>query len=358
MPHVYAWGFLGQERRVTPQLLDGHEDTTALVSGGFTFGALVSPRGLSIIGGLGVVNEAALSTPEKENNADVVGGCGYDHCVYGTPQQLTEGSLFGFGHNAHGQAVPGCADVDVAVPRAFPALPSRVAQVACGERHTLLLTDHGHVFAFGDNSNGQLGSSGTGDARAGPCRVELASAVTSVACGARHSLFALSGTGGVAACGWNLYGQCGTGDNLDVRTPRPVSGLSGMSIRGVGAGISHSACLTPGGDVYVWGYMSGCKLIPSDDEPQHASPVALTPHLLECPALDGGIRAVRCGARHLVALRDDGCLLAWGCNSMGQLGTGDTKARTSSAPHVLDTAAMPPVVDVQCGWWHTLVLTE
>ena len=353
MPHVYASGFLGQQRRVTPQLLDGHEDTTSCLPGGFTFAALVSPRGLSITGGLGVLNEAALAT--AAGSPHVVGGSGYDHVVYacGTPQQL-----FGVGHNAHGQAVPGCTDVDVAVPRAFPA-PARVVQVACGERHTLLLTADGHVFAFGDNSNGQLGRSGVDTSSSSPARVELSSAVTSVACGARHSLFTLSGTGGAAACGWNLYGQCGTGDNLDVRTPTPVSGLSGIAVSGVGAGISHSACVTPGGDVYVWGFISGrgAKLIPSDDAQEDASPVALTPHLLECPALDG-VRAVRCGARHVVALRDDGMLVCWGCNNMGQLGTGDTKAWTSPAPHVVDTAAMAPVVDVQCGWWHTLVLTQ
>lgn len=339
---------------MTPQLLDGYEDTTSLLPGGFTFGALASPRGLSITGGLGVVNEAALSTIAGAEQP-VVGGCGYDHVVYacGTPQQ----KLFGIGHNAHGHAVPGCADADVAVPRAFSA-PARVSQVACGERHTLLLTAAGQVFAFGDNSNGQLGCSGVDTSSGSPYKVELTSAVTAVACGARHSLFTLSGTGGVAACGWNLYGQCGTGDNLDVHTPTPVSGLSGIAVSGVGAGISHSACVTSGGDVYVWGFISGrgAKLIPSDDI-QEASPVALTPHLLECPALES-VRAVRCGARHVVALRDDGQIACWGCNSMGQLGTGDTKAWTSPAPHVVNTAAMAPVVDVQCGWWHTLVLTQ
>ena len=349
---VYTWGFLGQERRVTPQLLDGHDDTTACAPGGFTFAALLCPRGVDIVGGLGVVSERSTQLTATTATGPVVAGAGYDYLVFAcstSPQQV-----FGVGHNAHGQAVPGCAETDVTVPRPFP-LHSLVTQVACGERHTLLLTDQGHVFAFGDNSNGQLGCGGVDSNSSRPMRV-VVSAVTSIAAGARHSLMTLAGTGGVAACGWNLYGQCGTGDNQDARTPSPVSGLSGIAVTGVGAGISHSACVTPGGDVYVWGLISGAQLIPSDAE-QDASPVALTPHLLECPALDG-VRAVRCGARHVVALRHDGRLACWGCNSQGQLGTGDTKAWTSSSPHVVDGTAMRPVVDVQCGWWHTLVLTE
>lgn len=33
----------------------------------------------------------------------------------------------------------------------------KVVQVACGEKHTVVRTDKGEVFAFGDNQHGQLG---------------------------------------------------------------------------------------------------------------------------------------------------------------------------------------------------------
>jgi len=38
------------------------------------------------------------------------------------------------------------------------ALPpdTKVEQIACGARHSLLLTDQGHLYGVGDNSSGQL----------------------------------------------------------------------------------------------------------------------------------------------------------------------------------------------------------
>lgn len=37
-------------------------------------------------------------------------------------------------------------------------VPDKVAEVACGEEHTIALTDKGEVFAFGSNRTGQLGT--------------------------------------------------------------------------------------------------------------------------------------------------------------------------------------------------------
>lgn len=39
-------------------------------------------------------------------------------------------------------------------------IPDKVAEAACGEEHTIVLTQKGEVFAFGSNRKGQLGTVG------------------------------------------------------------------------------------------------------------------------------------------------------------------------------------------------------
>ena len=47
---------------------------------------------------------------------------------------------------------------DVFLPTPIPALSGiHVVAAACGDTHTLVLTDAGQVYSFGRNQNGQLG---------------------------------------------------------------------------------------------------------------------------------------------------------------------------------------------------------
>lgn len=53
------------------------------------------------------------------------------------------------------------------IPRAIDALRGRaVVRVACGDTHTLAVTEAGELYTFGRNSNGQLGHGSTDDSLA------------------------------------------------------------------------------------------------------------------------------------------------------------------------------------------------
>ena len=62
----------------------------------------------------------------------------------------------------------------------------RVVQVACGQLHTLALTEEGDVYSWGNNNYGQLGTGGD-SAETDPVKVSgsngFGSKVVSVACG-------------------------------------------------------------------------------------------------------------------------------------------------------------------------------
>jgi hypothetical protein len=95
--------------------------------------------------------------------------------------------------------------------------------VAAGAMHSLVLTESGEVYAWGDNEFGQLG---LGDmvVRLTPTKVEGLPKVKAVAAGYDHSLV-LTESGEVYAWGWNDYGQLGLGDTEDRLTPTKVTDL-------------------------------------------------------------------------------------------------------------------------------------
>ena len=68
----------------------------------------------------------------------------------------------------------------------------RIAAVACGDAHTLVVTEGGELFSFGRNQNGQLGVGTTEDGLS-PQRVVAGlerEHVSSIACGSEHSVIA------------------------------------------------------------------------------------------------------------------------------------------------------------------------
>ncbi|HZD60824.1 MAG TPA: RCC1 repeat-containing protein, partial [Anaerolineae bacterium] len=61
---------------------------------------------------------------------------------------------------------------------------------------------------------------------------------------------------------------------------------------------------------------------------------------------------IAAGARHSLALKSDGTVLAWGRNDYGQLGNETTTS--SSTP--VQVSGLTNVTTVTAGWWHSLAL--
>jgi alpha-tubulin suppressor-like RCC1 family protein len=334
---AYVWGFHRGHDVQNVQVRAATHDTR-LVPGGFGFCGVVTAGQLHISGGTGHVADAVVPA-EAVGAAVRAAACGWEHALV-----ATEDGLLAWGWNAHGQAAPGGAEL--ALPTRVPGVQATVRQLAAGEQHSLALLASGLAFSWGAGSHGQLGHGGRADAAA-PRRIDSLQDVTAIAAGARHSLVVLADGGGVAAFGWGLYGQCGNGGNEDVLLAARIAALAGLRCVGVAAGLAHSMALTDGADCYAFGHNDCGQLGVGADEP-----CALTPQLLEAPVLERGVQRVCCGARHTVFWLADGALAATGWNAHGQLCTGDkTDAWTPTL------VKLPrPVRDVQCGWWHTLLL--
>jgi alpha-tubulin suppressor-like RCC1 family protein len=126
-----------------------------------------------------------------------------------------EGTVYTWGSG--GQGVLGHGD---RTPRTTPTavkckcILAPVVQVCCGGAHTLAVTADGELWAWGNNSRGQLGIDKLVANRSQPSLVSstkglmAAAAVCEVSCGNEHTLVRYA-TGEVASFGANAYGQLG-----------------------------------------------------------------------------------------------------------------------------------------------------
>uniref|UniRef100_A0A8C8MCS5 HECT domain-containing protein n=1 Tax=Oncorhynchus tshawytscha TaxID=74940 RepID=A0A8C8MCS5_ONCTS len=139
------------------------------------------------------------------------------------------GAVFGWGKNGAGQL--GLNDKqDRSVPCHIKFLRSqKVVYISCGDEHTAALTKDGGLFTFGDGSRGQLGHDSTNNEPL-PRQVQelMGSEVSQIACGRHHTLAFVPSSGLVYAFGCNTNGQLGTGTRGDIKSPLPVkSSLTG-----------------------------------------------------------------------------------------------------------------------------------
>jgi alpha-tubulin suppressor-like RCC1 family protein len=204
------------------------------------------------------------------------------------------------------------------------------------------------IVAWGSNTYGQLGTGNTNPELI-PVPVDTTSMgsvqISHLAAGYYHSL-AVTSTGNVYAWGVNSAGQLGTGNagaGTEQLKPVLLSMLSG--VRQLAAGSTHSLALTSTGDVYAWGGNSAGQLGVGDTIPR------LVPSLIS--SLSDVIQ-ITSSSSHSLALTSIGDVYAWGDNSAGQLGNGDILPR--DAPFQI--SSLSGVIQIATGFYHSLALTS
>ena len=125
------------------------------------------------------------------------------------------------------------------------------------------------------------------------------------------------------AWGNNAYGQLGDGTSTYRNTPVQVSGLTGIKITAIAAGVSHTVALKNNGTVLAWGLNSSGQLGDGSTTDRNTPvPVIGLTNVIEISA----------GESHAAALKNDGTVWAWGSNGYGQLGDGTGTKTDSDTP--------------------------
>jgi uncharacterized repeat protein (TIGR01451 family) len=242
-------------------------------------------------------------------------------------------ALYAWGGNSGGDLGIGTM-TSAASPVLVTGLPSAVVRIAADGQDSMALTASGQVYAWGDNTYGQLGTASTGvtcgsnSCSPTPLLVSgLPSDITDIAVGAGYNL-ALASMGTVYAWGDNTYGTLGNGSTTNSATPVPVAQVANATA--IAAGESAMA-LTSGGAVYAWGDdMFGELGSSSSKLCGNGYPCGLTP--VQVGGLPAGIVAVAAGGGFNLALAGDSMVWSWGENTIGQLGNGSSDPNPHPTP--------------------------
>jgi alpha-tubulin suppressor-like RCC1 family protein len=259
-------------------------------------------------------------------------GAGDNHSI----ALATDGLVYAWGNNSNGEL--GDRTFTSHKSPAAVSTITNIVEVAAGAYHSLALENDGTVWSWGDNLRGQLGD-GTVTDRNSPVQVSSLTNAVAVAAGANHSL-ALEDDGTVWAWGFNTDGQLGDGTTTQRTSPVEVSDLT--DVIAIGAGRTHSLAVKSDGSVWTWGDNGYLQLGDGSGTDQN------TPIHVEGLT---GIVAVTGGEGHSLALRDDGRVFAWGSGSLGRLGNGSTLDRPYPVPTLVSDG-----IAISAGRLHSVVV--
>lgn len=285
-------------------------------------------------------------------------------------------------------------------PRVVDSLNVSIRHICCGKAHTAAISEEGLLYTWGAGACGQLGHPDTTifpfDEDGYPYHPtpKLVAALKFVklimaACGDVHTLV-LSEEGGIYCFGGGSFGQLGLGiiKNLPVDVdecpfmpvPKQIEGLRKIKISGIACGDSHSIALTSTGEVYSWGAAACGQLgleeldfLPRDGD---ESPYQPYPSLVT--KLKGKkIVSVACGEAHTLVLTNNGVVYSFGASNCGQLGIGTNIAEHSKiplprhqrdnesklvsfqpVPRLVSSLLSKKVISLACGGVHNIAITE
>ncbi len=250
----------------------------------------------------------------------------------------SDGTVWAWGANGVGQMGSGAASADITAPVKIAAL-SKIGDISASPYHALAVKSDGTVWAWGRNSNGQIGNGSNTDALS-PVQVSGIGKAVKVAAGAFHSL-ALKSDGTVWAWGYNGYGELG--DNTTTSSNAPVQVVGLTNVVAISAGEVHSLALKADGTVWAWG---------SNQSGQFASGTVTSSSVpVQLPNLSG-VTQIAAGGYHSVFLKSDGTVWAGGYNASGQVGDGTT----TNTPVAHQVIGLANSAQIAAGESHTVAL--
>jgi len=315
-----------------------------------------------------VNNLTTSSTVPLPVATDVVGWVAVDASAQHTIARRSNGSLWVWGDNGSGQGgidPVGSAVIDA--PRQITAA-ANWSVVAGGLLHTAALLADGTLWSWGGNSFGQLGDGSTAD-RFAPQQItvtappSLANQWFALSAGDGHTL-GLQADGSLWAWGDNSAGQLGDGTTTGQVVPvRIITGNPGNfdnNWTAVSAGGLFSVGLQADGTLWVWGDNTygqfGIDPLAVASSTTPLQVINFTP-VPGNPGFNVNWTAVAAGFNHLLGLQADGSLWGLGSNSAGQLGNGGSAFSQFDFLPVLNPGSPAvPFVAMAAGDSHSVAL--
>lgn len=242
--------------------------------------------------------------------------CGGSH----TLALKTNGTLWAWGFNSSGQLGNGNntnSNIPVQV-----GTDTDWAVISAGDEFSLALKTNGSLWAWGRNDNNQLGD-GTTVSKNSPIQIGNQTNWESISAGANHSL-AIKTNGNLYGWGVNSLGQLGNGTTVNESVPVKIGNDNDWNK--VAAGTIHSVAFKDDFSFWVWG---------GNNEGQLGVGTSGTGTNLTSPfniiSLNG-CNTISKGSQNTILKKSDGTVWIWGANAVGQLGNGTTSMSFTTSP--------------------------
>lgn len=314
------------------------DDVVSVSCGRYTVAAIKTDGSLWMWGenscgqlGNGTTDHSAVPIKVMDDVTSV--SCGY----YSTAAIKTDGSLWTWGGNNWGLIGNGESETYL-TESLLQTVPVKVmddvVSVSCGEFATAAIKTDGTLWMWGENSYGQLGNGGGGNAQSEMgdiCQnlpIQVMDHVAAVSCGFRFTA-AVKTDGTLWTWGLDLYGELGTGTGESSSVPvKVMDHVAAVSCNGEAA-----AAVKTDGTLWMWGNNTSGQLGNGVTTPMDHSTVPIK-------VMDN-VACVGRGPYHTAAVQANGTVWVWGGNYDYRLGNGTTKS--SSIPIQLSglTAKLP-----------------
>jgi len=228
-----------------------------------------------------------------------------------------DNSLWAWGENSTGQ-------VGVVFPPPHQLEPvfvmDNVAAVSAGGAHSMAIGLDGSLWVWGDNSWGQLGNGTIGNVSATP--VKIMEDVMAASAGVFHSA-AITSDGDLWVWGANPLGQIGDGTTYGRIAPTRVK----SDVVAISLGLHFTLAITSNSELWAWGSNTD-GILGDGVEMYNAIPIKLM----------DDISYISAGHSFALAIDTNDVLWAWGNNDVGQLGDGTTISRNTPVKIMEDIA--------------------
>lgn len=243
--------------------------------------------------------------------------------------------------------------------------PVSLTSISFNQNHSLAVDKYGKVYSWGEDNFGQLGRGDFGRndcVRLADCRLDIGAVnniddAVMVAAGYKHNLV-LTNNGDVWAFGENSHGQLGYGSTNASSTPVKVDFSNTPQIGRIiqiSASANSSYALDDKGQLWGWGSNAYSNLgensnCQSSNGCLEASPlpvkIEITDNTADSKASNGvqKITEVTAGRDHVLAVTEDGAVYGWGLNASSQIGfNGKEYADTEQAwPDIIPSPTKLP----------------
>jgi len=222
----------------------------------------------------------------------------------------TNGSLWSWGSNGSGQL--GTNNLTYySSPKQVGALTNWLS-VSASQYGAVATKTDGTLWAWGGNTQGRIGD-GTIATRSSPVQIGALTNWSQVSGGTFYVTAAVKTDGTLWTWGLNNYGQLGDNTVISKSSPIQVGGLTNWLY--VSAGYYSVIALKTDGSLWTWGRNNQHGQLGLGNTTNYSSPKQIG-------ALTTWSKVRGSTFGHILALKTDGTLWAWGRPTAGQLGNG------------------------------------